>query len=316
MLEKFLNEYAEYLTISEQRSYEKTVSKYLKNIKECFKYLHIKTLDDIKELDYITMREDWLNIKRDRDNLSGQSLNIRIVSIKSFFNYLKGRRLIDYNPASDLKRYPINKTDKSIDPRDIQAMIEETRLDFEENKNFLTMRNYFILSLAVGTGLRSDEMRSIKMNDINFTTGVFTTTGKYSKSREIKLNKELLSLYHDYLYYRNQINTEEDYLLVSKNGKHMYSANLNDIFKKYGKKVGIEGMHTHLFRHGFGTALVESGIPIEKVSKLMGHSNMNTCFSFYYHPQTGDDDVWDNNPYFNKNKKNDKNIEINNKKVK
>ena len=95
----------------------------------------------------------------------------------------------------------------------------------------------------------------------------------------------------------------------------MYSANLNEVFKKYGKRIGIDNMHTHLFRHGFGTALVESGVPIEKVSKLMGHSNMNTCFSFYYHPQTGDDDVWENNPYFNNNKKNE-NIEINNKKVK
>lgn len=315
MLKKLLNEYSNYLVNSEGRSYEKTVSKYIKFIEESFKYLNIKTIEDIKELDYVTMRENWLNVKRDIDNLSGQSLNLRIVSIKSFFNYLKGKRLIDYNPASDLKRYKIKQTDKAIDPRDIKNMINEAKLDYEENPNFLTMRNYFILSLTVGTGLRSQEIRDIKMNDINFTTGVFTTTGKYSKSREIKLNKELLSLYHDYLYYRNQINTEEDYLLVSKNGKHMYSANLNEVFKKYAKRIGIDNMHTHLFRHGFGTALVESGVPIEKVSKLMGHSNMNTCFSFYYHPQTADDDVWNNNPYFNNNKKNE-NIEINNKKIK
>lgn len=312
MLNKLLNEYAEYLVISEQRSYEKTVSKYLKNIKECFKYLHIKTLDDIKELDYVTMREDWLNVKRDRDNLSGQSLNLRIVSIKSFLNYLKGRRLIDYNPASDLKRYKIKQTDKSIDPRDIKNMINEAKLDYEENPNFLTMRNYFILSLAIGTGLRSDEMRSIKMNDINFTTGVFTTTGKYSKSREIKLNKELLSLYHDYLYYRNQINTEEDYLLVSKNGKHMYSANLLDVFRKYGKKIGLEKVHPHLFRHAFATILIEAGYPIEKVAKILGHSTSNVCYQFYYHPNTAEDmKIFDNNPFFKKDNKN--NITINNK---
>ena len=313
MLEKFLNEYAEYLAISEKRDYKKTVSKYLKNIRECFEYMHISNVDDIKEWTYIDLRENWLCTKRD-EGLGSQSLNLRIVSIKSFLNYLVGKRIIKENVAKEIKRFPVKQTDKAIDPRDIKNMIDEAKLDYEENPNFLTMRNYFILSLAVGTGLRSQEIRDIKMNDINFTTGVFTTTGKYSKSREIKLNKELLSLYHDYLYYRNQINTEEDYLLVSKNGKHMYSANLNEVFKKYGKRIGVDNMHTHLFRHGFGTALVESGVPIEKVSKLMGHSNMNTCFSFYYHPQTGDDDVWENNPYFN-NKKN-KNIEINNKKVK
>ena len=313
MLNELLNEYSSYLVYSEKRDYKKTVSKYLKNIRECFEYMHTSNVDDIKEWTYIDLRENWLCTKRD-EGLGSQSLNLRIVSIKSFLNYLVGKRIIKENLAKEIKRFPVKQTDKAIDPRDIKNMIDEAKLDYEENPNFLTMRNYFILSLTVGTGLRSQEIRDIKMNDINFTTGVFTTTGKYSKSREIKLNKELLSLYHDYLYYRNQINTEEDYLLVSKNGKHMYSANLNEVFKKYGKRIGVDNMHTHLFRHGFGTALVESGVPIEKVSKLMGHSNMNTCFSFYYHPQTGDDDVWENNPYFN-NKKN-KNIEINNKKVK
>lgn len=313
MLNELLKEYSEFLVNSEGRSYEKTVSKYIKFIKESFKYLNINTLEDIDNLNYIDIRKNYLNVKRDIEGLGNQSLNLRLVANKSFCNFLKGKRLIKYNAYEDVKRYKIKQTDKAIDPRDIKNMINEAKLDYEESPNFLTMRNYFILNLTVGTGLRSQEIRDIKMNDINFTTGVFTTTGKYSKSREIKLNKELLSLYHDYLYYRNQINTEEDYLLVSKNGKHMYSANLNDVFKKYGARIGIDNMHTHLFRHGFGTALVESGVPIEKVSKLMGHSNMNTCFSFYYHPQTADDDIWDNNPYFN-NKKNE-NIEIN-KKVK
>lgn len=315
MLNKLLNEYSEFLVNSEGRSYEKTVSKYIKFIKESFKYLNIKTVEDINDLNYIEIRENYLNVKRDIEGLSSQSLNLRLVANKSFGNYLKGRRLIDYNAYEDVKRYKIKQTDKSIDPRDIQAMIEETRLDFEENKNFLTMRNYFILSLAIGTGLRSDEMRSIKINDINFTTGVFTTTGKYSKSREIKLNKELLSLYHDYLYYRNQINTEEDYLLVSKNGKHMYSANFLDVFRKYGKKIGLEKVHPHLFRHAFATILIEAGYPIEKVAKILGHSTSNVCYQFYYHPNTAEDmEIFDNNPFFKKDNKND--ITINNKKVK
>lgn len=315
MLEKLLNEYSEFLVNSEGRSYEKTVSKYIKFIKESFKYLNIKTVEDINDLNYIEIRENYLNVKRDIEGLSSQSLNLRLVANKSFGNYLKGRKIISYNAYEDVKRYKIKQKEKCIDPRDIQAMIEETRLDFEENKNFLTMRNYFILSLAIGTGLRSDEMRSIKMNDINFTTGVFTTTGKYSKSREIKLNKELLSLYHDYLYYRNQIETDDNHLLVSKNGKHMYSANLNEVFSKYGRRIGIDNMHTHLFRHAFATILIEAGYPIEKVAKILGHSTSNVCYQWYYHPNTAEDmEIFDNNPFFKKDNKND--ITINNKKVK
>lgn len=313
MLNELLNEYSNYLVNSEGRNYEKTVSKYIKFIKESFKYLNIKTVEDINDLNYIEIRENYLNVKRDIEGLSSQSLNLRLVANKSFGNYLKGRKIISYNAYEDVKRYKIKQKEKCIDTKDIQDMIEEARLDFEENKNFLTMRNYFILSLAIGTGLRSDEMRSIKMNDINFSDGKFEVRGKYSKNRQIKLNKELLNLYHEYLYYRNQINTNENYLLVSKNGKHMYSANFLDVFKRYGERIGLEKVHPHLFRHAFATILIEAGYPIEKVAKILGHSTSNVCYQFYYHPNTAEDmEIFDNNPFFKKNE----NIEINNKKIK
>ena len=312
MLNELLKEYSEFLVNSEGRSYEKTVSKYIKFIKESFKYLNIKTVEDINDLNYIEIRENYLNVKRDIEGLSSQSLNLRLVANKSFGNYLKGRKIISYNAYEDVKRYKIKQKEKCIDIKDIQDMIEEARLDFEENKNFLTMRNYFILSLAIGTGLRSDEMRSIKMNDINFSDGKFEVRGKYSKNRQIKLNKELLNLYHEYLYYRNQINTNENYLLVSKNGKHMYSANFLDVFKRYGEKIGLEKVHPHLFRHAFATILIEAGYPIEKVAKILGHSTSNVCYQFYYHPNTAEDlEILDNSPFFKKDNKN--NITINNK---
>ena len=75
MLNELLNEYSSYLVYSEKRSYEKTVSKYLKNIRECFEYMHTSNVDDIKEWTYIDLRENWLCTKRD-EGLGSQSVNL------------------------------------------------------------------------------------------------------------------------------------------------------------------------------------------------------------------------------------------------
>lgn len=314
MLNKLLNEYSNYLIYSEKRDANKTVSKYLKNIRECFEYMHTSNVDDIKEWTYIDLRENWLCTKRD-EGLGSQSLNLRIVSIKSFLNYLKGRKIIKENVANEIKRFPVKQKEKCIDTRDIQEMIEEARLDFKEDPNFLNCRNHFILNFALGTGLRNSEMRDILLDDINFSNGIFTVKGKYSKNREIKLNEVLLSLYREYLYYRNQIETDDNHLFVSKNGKKIASANFKEIFEKYAKKCGLEGITAHSFRHKFGTTMIENGYSIEQVAKAMGHSNVQVLYQWYYHPEFNDEDnLFDNNPFFKKDNKND--ITINNKKVK
>lgn len=303
MLNELLNEYSEFLVNSEGRSYEKTVSKYIKFIKESFKYLNINTLEDIDNLNYIDIRKNYLNVKRDIEGLGNQSLNLRLVANKSFCNFLKGKRLIKYNAYEDVKRYTIKQKEKIVDPRDIQDIIEEAKFDYENNPNYLTYRNYFILNLVWGTGTRNSETRSILIDDIDYTTGILVVKGKYSKNREIKLNKTLLDMYRKYLYYRNQISTNDNHLLVSKNGKPMASQNFKDIFTKYAERCGLEGITPHTFRHSFASIMINNGIPIEVVSKLLGHTNVNITYQWYLHLGNDDINVFEQNPYFKDNKK-------------
>jgi len=47
-------------------------------------------------------------------------------------------------------------------------------------------------------------------------------------------------------------------------------------FKKYAKKAGLPEHYVfHSLRHGFGTRMVESGIPLNQVQLLMGHSSIS-----------------------------------------
>lgn len=300
MLSELVNQYEKYLVKSEKRDYNKTVRKYVYNIKECFEYMHTESINDIKKYTYIDLREKWLCVKRD-EGLSNQSLNLRIVSIKSFLNYLKGLKLIDENVANDIKRFKIEQKQKVVSTDGVLKMIDIARNEYIENPCFLTVRNYFILNFTLATGLRNSEIRNVKVDDINFSTGKFTVTGKYSKSRNVKLNKNLMDLYRDYLYYRNQLDTTDEYLFVSKNGKKLASANLKEVFEKYSNLAGMkEKITTHSFRHKFATIMIESGHSLEEIAKAMGHTNVQVLYQWYYHPETdGENNVFDDNPIFN-----------------
>ena len=67
----------------------------------------------------------------------------------------------------------------------------------------------------------------------------------------------------------------------SKNG-HLYW--LNRSFKSACKKADIEGLRFHDLRHTAATRLVESGIPLHAVAKLLGHSTIKIT-ERYSHPE-------------------------------
>lgn len=63
--------------------------------------------------------------------------------------------------------------------------------------------------------------------------------------------------------------------------------NINTVkrsFKTSCKKAGIEKLRFHDLRHTCATRLVESGIPLHTVAKLLGHSSIRTT-ERYSHPE-------------------------------
>jgi len=45
---------------------------------------------------------------------------------------------------------------------------------------------------------------------------------------------------------------------------------------RFAGEAGIENVTPHVLRHSFAKALIDSGVTLEKVATLLGHSNLNT----------------------------------------
>lgn len=74
---------------------------------------------------------------------------------------------------------------------------------------------------------------------------------------------------------------DKDYLSCSKNGLPHATASFNTALTKLCRRSGLPHLTVHSLRHMYASILLEQGVPLIKVSALLGHSSLNTTFEYY-----------------------------------
>ena len=146
-----------------------------------------------------------------------------------------------------------------------------------------------LYKVAVYTGMRMGEIRYLRWCDINLTKNIiivrshedFTTKSKSSRSIPIhnSLKKELQSL---------QLGkSNKDCIFVNKST--IYTKDyLSARFKSLVRRCELnDSYHFHTLRHTFASWLVQRGVPIYTVSKLLGHADLSTT-QIYAHLKNDD----------------------------
>ena len=285
-MKEYVNDYVNY-EISEKKSLERTINKYVMCINEMIDMMSIKTIEDIDLLTWVDLRQNWIR-KKEREGLGASSLNLRISAARSFLSYLKGRKLIKDNVANELKKFKCNAKEVEVDIEKIKYMLKLVNEDFKNNPCFLTARNRYMVHMLLFTAIRNEEIRDLTIYDIALD-GNFSVSGKFNKTRMVSLPKQLMSMHQEYLlWYRKNVPNDSEYLFVSKTGKHLDKNIPNNIIKDLSKRAGISNWTCHSTRHAAITLLLESDVSIEEVAKIAGHTSVNTTLKNYFNPHAND----------------------------
>jgi len=142
---------------------------------------------------------------------------------------------------------------KSLTQEEFKLLIKS----IPERKVYKESRVAFLL--AYESGLRISEVKNLQPNDFNLKQkSVFVRQGKFSKDRVVPLPKTWKSWMFDYLPIKKSVRS------------------LERNFKYCAKKAGLNPNYVfHSLRHGFATRALESGIPINQVQLLLGHSSIS-----------------------------------------
>jgi integrase len=129
-----------------------------------------------------------------------------------------------------------------------------------------------VLIVAIHTGLRQGNIITLTWDKINLFQHMLLFDAKEMKNDEglcIPMSDTLFETLKD-LYKVRHVNSS---LVFMRNGKPLYQTALNRALEKACKKAGIKDFRFHDLRHTFASLLIQSGVDLYTVQKLLGHKD-------------------------------------------
>jgi len=262
---------------------DRTIDNYKKNLEATFERLR-KNAVDIK-IDDLRV---WIAYRL-RDNVKKVTVSNEIRVMSSFFTWLYGEGIITKNPMVGIETVKQPKTKKNAFTDDeIVTMRNELR----------TTKEKCIFEMLLSTGCRVTELVSIKISDINEDASILVH-GKGQKDRYVYLNATARFAVDQYVKDRKDgsIWLFPRMVSIEKTGEkgipqcrhsewykypkfvngedHADAGSIEQFVRKLGRKVGVDA-YPHKFRRTCATNALRNGMPIEMVSKMLGHEQLST----------------------------------------
>ncbi len=217
------------------------------------------TNDFLKSSDNLSIEDAKEYLLKSIDNkMSSSSIKLRYSALKILFS--SNNKKIEFN-------LPPYKTESKL-PEVINK--SEVRNIIQSIKN---PKHKLMIQILYSAGLRCSELINLRSKDIDIERNVvMIREGKGKKDRISLLSN---SIKKDLLKYLLEHSPKKCLFESNRGGK--YSAkSIQKIVKNASIKVIGRKITPHTLRHSFDTHLLEKGIDLRKIQKLLGYKNLRT----------------------------------------
>lgn len=209
--------------------------------------------------------ERW-KLKRARA-VSPATLNRELAALKSAMNCALRWQLIAENP---LKRIKMRHDTGSAIPR---VLSESERRILLDNVNLRNDQLATMVLLSLNTGLSRSELFRLRWKDVFFGTNsaleVRAGRNHHNKNRKIPLNSIAVGVLKSW---KTERQTRSTLVFPSPSGGPLKS--ISTSWARLARETGIKNFRFCDCRHDFAARLVMAGVPLTRVSELLGHSTI------------------------------------------
>ncbi|QMU65480.1 MAG: tyrosine-type recombinase/integrase [Flavobacteriaceae bacterium] len=277
---------------------ESTVYNLPNHIRELFYYLEQNKINSINKLDNKLIKEHYNNLKlRSNDRkggaLSNGSLNKHLQALYKFTEYLRqtGRILL---PTLNIDwENDDTKQIETLTTEEIQQLYKATQFYPKNIKHTrpewyfeaIALRDCAMLTIFYGCGLRRNEGYHLTVDDINFDKQILhVRKGKANKERLVPFNKTNLKYLEDYVF-DGRINLIKDKrepaFFINERGSRLTAQSMSIRLKLLQQRTDDlqlqqKNVRLHVLRHSIATHLLSNGMPLENISRFLGHNSLES----------------------------------------
>lgn len=239
-------------------------------------------------LEFLSMYE--FNGKTYRNNARAKSR--KLSTLRSFFSYFYKKEKLDRNISEKVDlpklrekaivRLEVDEMVNLLDMAETGYALSPTQQVFHKHTE---ARDFAIIALMLGTGIRVSECVGLDIDDIDFSINGFKVIRKGGSEVVLYFNQEVEKALRAYLEVRvNQkdVPASEKALFLSLQKKRISTRAVQNLVKKYSSLVApLKNISPHKLRSTYGTNLYKETKDIYVVADVLGHKDINTTKRHY-----------------------------------
>lgn len=268
----------EYRHVLRARNYAKsTLRSYENGLRQFSAYLEREEITDLRQVTYETIRNYQQAVMAEPIAIESKALKIR--PVKRLFEYLTETHKLLINPTDGIVE--TCRRNKKIGPvltiEEVQRLLKMPNLSLKTG-----IRDRAVMGLLYSSGIRANELINLEIYHVDLQERVvYIRKGKGKRQRVVPLGKNAAFYIGEYLkkirpHYAKKT-PKERRLFLNVHGLPLTAESMRLFIARYGRAAGIKtSVSPHTLRRSCATHLMQQGVDIRYVQKLLGHKRLSS----------------------------------------
>ncbi|MDO8586783.1 MAG: tyrosine recombinase XerC [Armatimonadota bacterium] len=227
-------------------------------------------------VDYLMIRRYLAHLQR--TGRAKISASRKLASLRAFFRFLAGRKLIGTDPTVGVSS---PRQDKRL-PTFLREDQVDRLMQMPDGSTPAGLRDRALLEMLYATGMRVSELVSLSLRDLHGSAEEIRVMGKGAKQRIVLTGSASREALAEYLSAGRPVLAAKstapgNALFLNARGTRLTDRSVRRIVDKYiGAVSDSLKVSPHTMRHTFATHLLANGADLRAVQELLGHSSVAT----------------------------------------